>query len=244
MAPGQPAAFFDLDSTLLAVNSGALWIRRELRVGRITRRQYVEALVYLAGYKLSVIDMDRVMGKALETIAGLDEDTVRGWTERWYRDEVACRAAPGAWEVLDRHRTAGHPLVLLTSSSPYESAMAADQFGLDAFLCTRYEVVDGRFTGRPLQPLCFGRGKVAHAERFAAEHGIDLAASWFYTDSLTDLPMLERVGHPVAVDPDPRLRRVAVARGWPVVSWRPPRRTGPAPLIAPLRRGLARFRRA
>jgi phosphoserine phosphatase len=83
-------------------------------------------------------------------------------------------------------------------------------------MCTRLEAQDGRLTGRVVPPVCVGTGKIVWAERFAAEHDVDLSASFFYTDSISDLPLLERVGHPVAVNPDPRLRRLAAARGWPV----------------------------
>jgi HAD superfamily hydrolase (TIGR01490 family) len=217
--PDKVAAFFDLDRTLLTVNSGALWMMRERRLGRISLPQFIQGLFYLVGYKFSVIDMDRVIVKALHTIKDEREDTVRKWTQNWYRDEVAAHAAPGAWPVLERHRTAGNPLVLLTTSSPYESAAAAEQFGMDSFLCTRYEVAGERFTGYPIKPICYGEGKVTHAARYAAEHGIDLGASYFYTDSMSDLPMLERVGNPRVVNPDPRLKRLARARGWQILSW-------------------------
>lgn len=218
--PQQVAAFFDLDRTLLAVNSGALWMKRERRFGRISFLQLVQGTFYLIGYKFNVIDVDRVIVKALHTVKGEREQTVRQWTRDWYRDEVACHAAAGAWPMLEQHRSAGNPLVLLTSSSLYESEVASEQFGMDAFLCTRYEVVDGRFTGFPRTPLCYGAGKVVHAERYAAEHGVDLEASYFYTDSMSDLPMLERVGNPRVVNPDPRLKRLAHQRGWQILDWR------------------------
>jgi HAD superfamily hydrolase (TIGR01490 family) len=213
------AAFFDLDRTLLTVNSGALWMKRERRLGRISRLQYLEGTIYLIGYKFNVIDMDRVMVKALSTVKGEREETVRKWTQDWYREEVAHLAARGAWPVLERHRSAGQRLVLLTSSSPYESEVASEQFGMDDFLCGRYEIVNGRFTGYPLKPLCYGPGKVTHAERYAAEHDIDLDQSYFYADSMSDLPMLERVGKPRVVNPDPRLRLLARKRNWPILDW-------------------------
>jgi phosphoserine phosphatase len=92
-----------------------------------------------------------------------------------------------------------------------------EDLDIEHSIATRVEVVDGKFTGRGIKPFCYGRGKLYWAEKFAEEHGIDLAASWFYTDSIVDLPMLEAVGHPVAVNPDPRLRAEAKRRGWLVV---------------------------
>jgi HAD superfamily hydrolase (TIGR01490 family) len=178
-----------------------------------------QAAFYMLGYHFGVIDMESAMDEALSTVAGLPEDEVRGWTETWYEREVRSHAAPGAWPVLQEHRQAGRPLVLLTSSSPYEARMATEQFGLDHRLSTAYEVRDGRFTGRALRPICYGGGKVLIAERCAAEQGWDLDGSFFYTDSITDLPMLERVHNPRVVQPDLRLRRLARRRGWPVLDW-------------------------
>ncbi len=216
----RTAAFFDLDRTLLTVNSGALWMKREHRLGRISNWMLLQGTFYLLAYKFDLVDMNRVTVKALHTVKGEYEPVVKRWTEQWYAEEVAQHAAPGAWPVLAEHREQGHPLVLLTSSSPYESAMAQEQFGLDGVLCTRYQLDRRRrFTGYPVWPVCYGAGKVVYAERYASRHGIDLEASHFYTDSMTDLPMLERVGHPHVVNPDPRLARTARRRGWPILDW-------------------------
>jgi HAD superfamily hydrolase (TIGR01490 family) len=216
----RTAAFFDLDGTLLLKNSGALWLKSERRAGRVSAWQALWGGIYLVGYRLAAIDMDEVMEKALATIRGESEAVIRERTHTWYHHTVAPLAAPGAWPVLAEHRAQGHPLVLLTSSSRYESEAAQAQFALDDILYTGYAVEDGRFTGQPVRPLCYGAGKVTWAERWAEAHDVDLAASFFYTDSLTDVPMLERVGQARVVNPDARLRRFARKRGWPVLDWR------------------------
>lgn len=215
----RTAAFFDLDGTLLSVNSGALWIKRERRVGRLSLFQFLEAMGYLVAYRLNSIDMEKATRRALQTIKGEREDTVRAWTRQWYAEEVAPKVAPGAWAALDEHREAGHALVLLTSSSPYAAELAGQQLRLDACISSRYEVRDGVFTGEPLSPLCYGAGKVAYAARYAQQHDVDLGHSYFYSDSATDLPMLWRVGHPRVVNPNAALRRVARRHGWPILDW-------------------------
>jgi HAD superfamily hydrolase (TIGR01490 family) len=214
------AAFLDLDGTLLTVNSAWLWLRRERRLGRVNAWQLARAVLMIGGYRVGVLDIEGALRASLATLRGVREDFIRAETRAWWRDEVRPFAAPGVREVLERHRRAGDRLVLLTSSSRYAAEMAIEEWGLDDALFQRYAVKDGVFTGEPLLPICYGPGKVLVAEAWAREHGADLARSSFYTDSSTDVPMLERVGHPFTVQPDPRLRVVALARGWPILDWR------------------------
>ncbi len=229
-ARGRPAAFFDLDGTLLSVNSGRLWLLRERRHGRVTLFQTLQAVGFLVGYHFGVVDIVDAMREALQTVRGESEATLREWTRDWFEREVVPRhEAPGARAAVEAHRARGHALVLLTSSSPYESELATRYFGLDDFRCTRYELgPDARFTGELLLPPCYGEGKVHYAEAYAAEHRLDLDRSYFYSDSNTDLPMLRRVPYPRVVNPDIRLRWEARRRGWPVLDWSRP--DGPVPL--------------
>ncbi len=216
---GPVAAFFDLDLTLISVNSGKLWVQRERRRGRLNARQMLDAAVLIGMYHLGVIDMDAAVRKALDLYRGWPEQRLEQMTRQWYAEEVAHTVAPGAWAVLQTHRAAGQPRILLTSSSPYMSRVVCEHLDLDGFLCTTYEVKDGVFTGAPVLPLCYAEGKVQLAEALARERGYDLNRSYFYSDSYTDVPMLERVGQPRVVNPDLRLRWHARKRGWPVLDW-------------------------
>ncbi len=213
------AAFFDLDLTLITINSGVSWVNRERRAGRIGMRQMAQATVRFVLYRLSLIDMDEAMRLALALYKGLPAETLAGWTREWYEEEVASTFAPGGFPVMAEHRQQGRPLVLLTTSSPFEAALVKEQLDLDLAISTTYEVQDGLLTGEPILPLCYGQGKVTLAQRYADEQGIDLAQSYFYTDSYTDRPMLDRVGHPHVVNPDFRLKRYANKKGWPVLNW-------------------------
>ena len=217
----KAAAFFDLDLTLLTINSGHSWIARERRLGRLSLCNTLEAIVKFAAYRLSIIDMEDAMRKALALYVGETEEDLDRWTREWYADEVAHTMAPGGGAALKRHRDRGHPLVLLTSSSLYLSRVVQRDLDLDDIICSRYEVgPDGRFTGEPVMPLCYGEGKVVLAERWARQNGVDLDSSYFYSDSYTDLPMLRRVGQPRVVNPDMRLRRYARKHRWEVLDWR------------------------
>ncbi|WP_309891439.1 HAD-IB family hydrolase [Archangium sp.] len=222
-------AFFDLDKTLLAVNSGALWVRHELERGHITRLQALRASMWLARYHMGFVSLQDALVQAITHLEGLGEDYLRERTVLFYEEHVRSQFRPGALRALEEHRAAGDRLVLLTSSSGYLSELVARDLDLDAVLCNRFEVDDsGLCTGRPLGEVCFGEGKRSYAQAYASEAGVSLAACSFYTDSYSDLPVMEVVGRPVAVHPDRRLLREALRRGWPVVSWGVPGVVGSA----------------
>ncbi len=212
-------ALFDLDRTVLAVNSAKLWISAEVKAGFLTRWQALRAAAWIGTYHAGFTRLESLVEEAIATLAGANEAELIERTERFYAEEIVSTARPGALTALARHRAAGDTLALLTSSSNYLCEPALRQFHMEHALCNRFEVVDGHFTGRATGPICFGAGKVSHAAAFAERQGADLAEAWFYTDSMSDRPMLEAVGHPVAVNPDPRLRRLALKRGWPIEDW-------------------------
>ncbi len=213
------AAFFDLDGTIIPQNSATLWMKSERRKGRLSLYLMARGALYVLVYRFGFIDMEHAMNEALHTVEGIDEEELRHKTCQWVDECVMPLVAPEAKQALAGHRQEGHRLVLLTSASPYESEAVAQRLEFDDFLSTRYGVEKGKMTGKVLLPLCYGEGKVEWAKRYADKEGINLSASWFYTDSITDLPMLQAVGHPVVVNPDPRLRRKAAKMNWPIESW-------------------------
>jgi HAD superfamily hydrolase (TIGR01490 family) len=224
-------AFFDLDLTLLSVNSAGLWVRSERRRGHISSWQALRAASWLARYRLGFSSMERAIGEAISTLRGQSEREVRERTVRFYEDRVRRAFRPGGLAALADHRRAGDRCVLLTSSSNYISELVTRDLGLDGAVCNRFEVDGaGRYTGRSAGPLCFGRGKLDGALALARAQGVDLSACTFYTDSFSDLPALLAVGAPVAVNPDYRLRRWARRRGWPIVDWGMPGRSRGSPL--------------
>lgn len=213
------AAFFDLDRTLLPEHTGRLWVHRERARGHLSGRQVAEAGLWMGLYHLGLLRARTAFGRALASIAGRAEAEIDADTRAFFDEEVRERFAPAALEALARHRAAGEPCVLLSSTSVYLARCVAGHLGLDDILCMRYEVEDGLFTGRLVEPICYGEGKLVAAEAWCEAHRRSLETSAFYTDSITDLPALERVGRPVCVNPDPRLARVARKRGWVAVRW-------------------------
>lgn len=220
------AAFFDMDRTLFAVNSGSLWVRRELEAGHITRWQALQAGGYVLLYSLGMLPLEGAILRGIATLRGLEERRLQERAEEFFRACLRAVYRPGALLALAEHRRAGDRCVLLTASPFCLASLVAGDLQLDACLSTELEVdAAGLHTGRP-RALCFGAGKLLLASAFAERGGVPLADCTFYTDSYTDLPMLEAVGRPVAVNPDQRLRREALRRGWQVVDWGEPEPAG------------------
>ena len=183
----------------------------------------MKASLWITRYHLGFSAMDEVLHQAIRSLQGQDEATIRARTHEFYEREVKGQLRPGAREAIKLHKNRGDKLVLLTSSSNYISEKVAEDLSLDAWLCNRFEVdAAGKYTGKALGDLCYGQGKVIHARRYAQAQGIELNQCVFYTDSWSDLPVMLEVGEPVAVNPDPRLKREARRRGWSVEDWGQP----------------------
>jgi HAD superfamily hydrolase (TIGR01490 family) len=211
------AALFDLDRTLLDASSGQLFARYLHRNGQMGQRELARVAWWGLLTTLGLLDMSDMIPRLLAGAAGDDEREMRDLCDRWFAEDVAPHVtARGRQRVAD-HREQGHMVAIVSASTQYVVGPMAAHLGIPGhYVCTHLESKDGRFTGEVVPPVCYGQGKVVWAERFAADHGLDLSASCFYTDSISDLPLLERVGRPVAVNPDLRLRRLARQRGWPV----------------------------
>jgi HAD superfamily hydrolase (TIGR01490 family) len=214
---GQTAALFDLDKTLLDASSAQLYARYLYRQGQIGRQELARVVWWGILSNLGLLDMRDLIPKLLSQAAGDDEGEMRRLCDRWFVEDVVPHVTESGIRQVDHHRAAGHVLALVSASTQYVVEPMAAYLGFPGqFVCTHLESQDGVLTGRIIPPPCYGQGKVVWAERFAAEHDVDLSASYFYSDSISDLPLLEWVDHPVAVNPDPRLRRLARKRGWPV----------------------------
>jgi HAD superfamily hydrolase (TIGR01490 family) len=212
-------AFFDLDRTLINVNSGRLWFDRERELGFLTRWQALKAAAYIGSYHLGFTRLDNVLGEAIAALAGEQESEIRARSEAFYFQYVQSTYRKGARRAVDLHRDRGDTLALLTSSSNYLCGPVQAELGIPHALCNRFEVQEGRFTGKPAGAICYGEGKLVHAKAFAEAQGESLQNAAFYTDSIADLSVMMEVGKPVAVHPDHRLRRLAKARRWEIADW-------------------------
>jgi len=212
------AALFDLDHTVLTSDTGMSWMRFQRRRGELSAAGLARAVWWSLLYKAAVLDLETLARRLCAELTGQPEATVREQAAIWYAADVVPMIAPSARHAIARHREAGDVIALATGATQYAAESVAAGLGIEHTLCSRLEVVDGAFTGK-LAAMCFGRHKVPLAETFARVHDLDLAASTFYSDSYNDLPLLERVGTPVAVNPDLRLWRHARRQGWRIERW-------------------------
>ena len=213
------AAFFDLDRTLIAGSSAFQFGRAAYKAGLVTRRQlatdaWENVLFRLRGSTDAATDSLRerigemLTGVRVRDLQRLAPDVLAGVLPRIY---------PRMLALAYEHQDAGRPIFICTAASQEMAELMAIVLTFDGAVGSVSEVVDGHYTGRPGGPFTYREGKAQAIRELAEREGIDLAASWAYTDSESDLPMLRLVGHPVAVNPDAELGRVARAEGWEVL---------------------------
>jgi len=212
-------AFFDLDRTLVSCNTGRLFLTDLRKRGEISLMRVVRALGWLVKYHFSMLDIEAIARNVLSGMRGQHEGDFAEQCRRLVELAVLPRLQVEGLDKIAQHRAEGHRIAILSTSPSYIARPVAEKLGMDFVLSTRLQVKDGLFTGELDGPACYGKGKVHWAEQLGNKVSLDLDNCWFYTDSYTDLPMLERVGHPVIVNPDPRLRRTARRRGWSVEAW-------------------------
>ncbi len=215
------AAFFDVDRTLLSVNSGELWARYMWRTGKMPIREAARTLLWILQYRLGFLDFEAVTARAALDYAGRDYAEIADEVLTWFDAEIAMTITAGGRARIAEHRREGHRVALLTTGTRFVAEPVARLLRVDPedILCTELEVEAGHLTGRHLPPACGGPGKVARAQSYAERWGLRLERSYFYTDSYSDLPMLSRVGHPRVINPDRRLRRHARKREWEIETW-------------------------
>ena len=217
-------ALFDLDNTLLACDSDYEWGQFLVDRGVLNRHTYeTQNAVFYEQYKAGKLDIHEFLGFALRPLAEHTPEDL----DRWHAEFMAARIRPAmgapARALVQRHLGAGDLCAVVTATNSFVTAPIAREFGVPHLLATEPERSAGRFTGRVAGIPCFREGKIARVEAWLAGQGrrlADFPQSTFYSDSHNDLPLLELVTHPAAVDPDEKLAAEARRRGWPVISLR------------------------
>src|SRR5688572_14808505 len=215
---------FDLDNTLLAGDSDYEWGQFLVDRGVVEREVYeAQNRVYYQQYVAGTLDIHEYLGFALRPLADHSPEALARWHAEFMRQRIVPMILPGARALVRRHLQAGELCAIITATNSFVTAPIAREFGIEHLVATEPERRDGRFTGRVAGTPCFRAGKLERLDQWLAGLGrrlADFAASTCYSDSHNDLPLLERVTRPVAVDPDEELAREAERRGWERISLR------------------------
>ncbi|MCW5889726.1 MAG: HAD-IB family hydrolase [bacterium] len=229
-------AFFDLDRTLIAGFSVLTFVMDGIVTGRIGATGL--GLTMLAGlrFQLGQLPFSDFVTETLALLRGESEAAFRELGDRVFAERLAADLYPEARVLVAAHRRKGHTVAIVSSATPYQTDPVARELGIEHVLCTRLGVADGVFTGRIAGDPCYGVGKRVAAEALAGERGVEMAESFFYTDSDEDLPLLEAVGRPRPTNPNRGLAAEAVRRGWPQRTFTTRGLPGPVEVV---RTGLA-----
>lgn len=217
----KAAAFFDLDKTIIATSSALAFSQPMRREGLINRRAALKSAYAQLVFSLSGADADKteqMRAQISALCAGWDVAQVRTIVTETLHDVVEPLIYSEAADLITKHKADGHDVIVLSAAGEEVVAPIAEMLGATSSVATRMEIVDGRYSGE-VDFYCYGQYKAHAATQLAAETGYDLVASYAYTDSSTDVPLLETVGHPHVVNPDKPLRKIASERQWPVLTF-------------------------
>ncbi|MBI4293307.1 MAG: HAD family hydrolase [Betaproteobacteria bacterium] len=214
---------FDLDNTLLSGDSDFEWGQFLIDQGVLDRHFYEsENLRFYEDYKAGRLDIHEFLGFALAPLARFPREQLVLWHTQFMERKIRPIIRARGRERLAHHLGQGSLCAIITSTNSFVTAPIARELGVAHLIATEPEIKDGRYTGRPEGMPCFREGKIACLERWLhaqGKHWGAFSASWFYSDSRNDIPLLEKVTHPVAVDPDDTLKQMALERGWEVISF-------------------------
>ena len=214
-------ALFDLDNTLLAGDSDYLWgqflVKNQMVDGPLFEK---ENLRFYKEYEEGVLDIHAYLTFQLGVLAKYDKSELDRMRGRFLEDMIIPIVAEKSRSILNEHRDKGDTLVIITATNRFVTTPIAKALGVDHLIATDVEIKNGQYTGRPSGTPCFQQGKVTLLKQWLEQNRQNLTGSWFYSDSHNDLPLLNEVENPVAVDPDRKLAQQAQENGWPIISFR------------------------
>ena len=215
-------AIFDLDNTLLRGDSDHVWGEFLVEQGVVDRARFAsENNRYYAAYLAGTLDIYEFLEQhQLRPLAEHDRATLELWRTQFVRDKIAPLITPAAHALVERHRARGDTLLIITATNRFITAPIAAAFGIPHLIATEAEEVNGQFTGKVAGVPSYREGKVERLSEWLNNRHESLDGSWFYSDSHNDLPLLNLVDHPVAVNADETLADYARTRGWPMTELR------------------------
>lgn len=214
----MPLAIFDLDNTLLAGDSDYLWGQFLAELGAVDRTSYErENERFYQDYREGRLDIMAFLAFSLRPLSEHPRTQLDAWHVRFMRETIEPLITTATEDLIERHRRIGDTLMIITATNAFVTGPIAERLGIPHLIATEPEEREGRYTGRVTGTPSFRDGKVERLKQWLKNHETSLDDAWFYSDSHNDLPLLELVSHPVAVDPDTTLAAHAADKGWPVL---------------------------
>ncbi|MDH3758031.1 MAG: HAD-IB family hydrolase [Gammaproteobacteria bacterium] len=211
------AAFFDFDGTIIATHSVRDMFLERLKNGEISSQELFDLGDMVTRYLLNVSGFGDALVSAVRNLKGMPERELIELGEKVTREHLAAEIFPEVRAMIAAHEQQGHTVVIVSSATRYQIEPVAKLLGVEHILCTELELEDGRFTGRLKGEACFAENKLQVAQDFAGKQRVKLGKSYFYTNGIEDLSLLEAVGHPVTINPDRKLADVVRENGWRAV---------------------------
>jgi HAD superfamily hydrolase (TIGR01490 family) len=216
----MPLAIFDLDKTLIGGDSDFLWGEFMSEIGAVDADTYqVKNQYFFDQYALGQLDINEYLEFCLEPLSQNSIETLNKWHQEFMQSKIIPIILPKAQAVVDQHREKGDTLLVITATNRFVTAPIVHKYGIENLLATEPEVKNGRYTGKVKDEPCFQKGKINHLNRWLAKTDESMVGSVFYSDSHNDLPMLELVDHPVVVNGDATLQKIASEKGWASLDW-------------------------
>lgn len=215
-------AIFDLDNTLIGGDSDYLWGCFVCEQGLVDGTEYAATNEqFYDNYKAGQLDVQAYLRFALNPLKGHPQEQLAQWHRDFMRSKIEPIMLPKASRLIDNHRQRGDDLLIITATNAFITRPIAEALGIPELLACEGEIVDGLYTGEPTGTPSFGEGKVTRLQQWLEQRDdIALEGAYFYSDSHNDLPLLELVDKPIAVDPDDTLLAHARSKGWPIISLR------------------------
>ena len=217
-------ALFDLDNTLLAGDSDFEWAQFLIEQKALDRELHeARNFEFYEQYKDGTLDIHEFLNFQLKPLARHPRNQLDAWHREFMSQKILPIIAPGARKLIEKHKLDGDLCIIITATNRFVTAPIAQALGIENLIATEAEQKGGEFTGEVADIPCFREGKITRLENWLDAHNLtwmSFLQSWFYSDSLNDLPLLEKVTHPVAVDPDPTLKNHAEQNAWQIMSLR------------------------
>jgi len=217
----MPLALFDLDNTLITDDSDFWWGQYLVDQKIVDAHEYEEKnRLFFEDYERGVLDIDQYLKFALRPLSRFSIEQLHQWREHFIDQHIRPIIAKGTPALIEQHRQRGDTLMIVSATNLFVTAPIAELLGIPHILATEPEIKAGRYTGEYIGIPTFQHGKVHALEHWLKQHDMDLHGSTMYSDSHNDLPLLNQVDHPVAVNPDDTLKQVAEQKGWPIIDLR------------------------